>query len=194
MLFTTCAPKYNDADKNPTKRMKIKHIVALVFVPLFLTACDDIKAKLHLLPNQDEQECLNSERFNFKDPDVLFVANLGSRGLEVKQDRYWVRYKAKNSYGAYVQGNMACKKDASTGKWVKDEAEAAWVELTVRNALLAQAADRMHRDNEQYRAGKISLSDFKYRNEAAVYKSVDDDLHHIVYVSAESIARYAEKK
>jgi len=75
------------------------------------------------MPNQDEQECLNSERFNFKDPDVLFVANLGSRGLPPAVDSYWVRYKAKNSYGAYVQGNMYCKKDPTTKKFVRHQFE-----------------------------------------------------------------------
>lgn len=72
------------------------------------------------MPHQDEQQCLDSERLNFKDPDVVFVANLGGRGLGVKSDQYWVRYKAKNSYGAYIQGNMFCKKSSETKLWERD--------------------------------------------------------------------------
>jgi len=34
------------------------------------------------------------------------------------EEFFWLRYKAKNSYGAFMSSNMACaKKD---GKWVRD--------------------------------------------------------------------------
>ena len=98
-----------------TKILKISLMLACTVGAL--SACDQIRTALHMMPNQDEQQCLNSERLNFKDPDVLFVANLSSRGLPEKQGQYWVRYKAKNSYGAYLQGNMLCEKDSTTGEW-----------------------------------------------------------------------------
>lgn len=69
------------------------------------SSCDTSK-----LTNRKEWQCLESERFNFKDPDsVKFVANLGTRGEGDDPERhFWVRYMAKNGFGAYEQRNMKC--------------------------------------------------------------------------------------
>lgn len=66
-----------------------------------------------------ENLCLKSEKFNFNDPDsVVFIANLGTRNSST--ETFWVRYKAKNGYGAYKQANMACFKQ-SDGHYVRDK-------------------------------------------------------------------------
>jgi len=75
-------------------------IVALVAV-LTLPGC----APSH------EEACLDSIRMTLKDPDsAVVVANLGGRGLVDEKEGYFLRYKAKNGYGAYVSGNMYCSK------------------------------------------------------------------------------------
>lgn len=81
------------------------------------TSCDTSK-----LTNRKEWECLESERFNFKDPDsVKFVANLGTRGEGYDPERnFWVRYMAKNGFGAYEQRNMKCW--VFVGGWKRDAA------------------------------------------------------------------------
>lgn len=124
--------------------MKKLNIFFAIGTAIFIAGCDDIREKLHMLPNQDEQECLNSERLNFKDPDVLFVANLGSRGLETKVDQYWVRYKAKNSYGAYLQGNMLCMK--KNEKWVRDTTSEFLLELQLEGDLLEKINAKIRSD------------------------------------------------
>lgn len=125
--------------------MKIRDIVALAVVAYLLCGCDEVRTRLHMMPNQDEQECLNSERLNFKDPDVLFVANLGDRGWKLEPKTYWVRYKAKNSYGAYLQGNMLCKQ--SGGKWVRDTSNELIISLSVIASLLEDDIAQMKSGN-----------------------------------------------
>lgn len=70
-----------------------------------------------------EEQCLQSKRIKFNDPDSLqVVENLGARGqgnLSESPDFFWLRYKATNAYGAYVSGNMACARKGD--KWVRDE-------------------------------------------------------------------------
>ena len=131
------------------KLLKISMVLASAVGAL--TACDQMRTALHMMPNQDEQQCLNSERLNFKDPDVLFVANLGSRGLSEKQGQYWVRYKAKNSYGAYLQGNMLCEKDPTTGEWKKAKTAEFMLVLDLTKRLLDI-------DNKKMKSDKAYMS------------------------------------
>lgn len=160
----------------------MKYIVLAVSACLLMSGCDQVREKLHMMPNQDEQACLNSERFNFKDPDVLFVANLGSRGLLEKPDQYWVRYKAKNSYGAYGQGNMLCKKD-DTGKWIREKVGEYMTQMDVQIFLIKKI-------NAAYTA-----------NDDAIIKSMEgkdatdvttDEAREIVFTSADDLAKYKE--
>lgn len=90
--------------------------ITTLLIACSLTACDVTK-----LSNWDEWKCLNSERLRFKDPDaVLFIANLGDRqGGKLETNKFWIRYKAKNSYGAFIQANMACHRGAA-GEWERD--------------------------------------------------------------------------
>ena len=150
-----------------------------------LIGCDDIKAKFHMLPNQDEQECLNSERLKFKDPDVLFVANLGSRGLKSVPNQYWVRYKAKNSYGAYLQGNMICKLDASTKKWVRDENAEYLLELSVTTTLLERVNAKMKTDPA---FAKVYFSDHGSRG----LDHETTNAKELLFTSPDDLTRYVE--
>ena len=129
----------------------LKISIVLVCAVGTLIACDQMRTSLHIMPNQDEQQCLNSERLNFKDPDILFVANLGSRGLSEKEGQYWVRYKAKNSYGAYLQGNMLCEKDSTTGEWKKAKTAEFMLVLDLANKLLDT-------DNKKMKSEKAYMS------------------------------------
>lgn len=175
-------------------KMRRKYIVGGIFCVSLITGCDDIKAKLHLLPNQDEQECLNSERLKFKDPEVLFVANLGSRGLEAKPNQYWVRYKAKNSYGAYVQGNMACKRDATTGKWVKDINESAMTEMMVLGELLHRKANEMESYNKLLASGKIRGENAKDTDADVVLQKIQEQVNDVIYESPENLSEFVQTK
>jgi hypothetical protein len=162
--------------------MKILKTVLLVaFSSLTLSGCDGIREKLHLLPNQDEQECLNSEKLNFKDPEVLFVANLGDRGWKLNPNSYWVRYKAKNSYGAYLQGNMLCKK--VNEKWVRDTSEELLITLAITADLVEEENAKLTADNQYklrfWRGSAEATAD-------ATFKFASDLLNE----SPESLSKY----
>jgi hypothetical protein len=146
-----------------------------------LGGCNEVKTALHLMANQDEQECLNSERFNFKDPDVLFVANLGDRGLRLPDGRYWVRYKAKNSYGAYLQGNMICHKNPETKKWERDRRSEVLPSMKIYNFLLDERIKR-----------NLNCAKTGVGCEASVIreKDLESDHDNILFVSAGSLAEY----
>ena len=149
-----------------------------------LTACDQIRTALHMMPNQDEQQCLNSERMNFKDPDVLFVANLSSRGMPEKQGQYWVRYKAKNSYGAYLQGNMLCEKDPTTGEWKKAKVDELMLVIKLASKLLDADNQKMKSDksyNSRYSNGggvDQIMANAKKAAEEILLRSPDDLREH----------------
>ena len=157
-------------------------LLLLFVIAIVLSGCDKVREQLHMLPNQDEQECLNSERLNFKDPDVLFVANLGDRGTKLRQNQYWVRYKAKNSYGAYIQGNMLCEKNPQQ-KWVQAKTDQLLQLMTVQNALMRDV-------NERMKAGESELFEkFRYiKFEDWAYEQAEK----IVLTSADSLARYQD--
>lgn len=56
-----------------------------------------------------EEACLDSLRLSLKDPDsAKVVSNLKSRGLDLPDGAFFLRYKATNSYGAYVSSNTIC--------------------------------------------------------------------------------------
>lgn len=84
-----------------------------------------------------EELCLNSFRINLDDPDsAAVVANLGNRG-DKTLDGFYLRFKAKNSFGAFVSNNVYCHKagDKQYDRWgvVEDNAmleiEAACLDL-----------------------------------------------------------------
>lgn len=155
-------------------------LASMLILPL--TGCERIQEKLHLLPNQDEQECLNSERLNFKDPDVIFVANLGDRGWKLSPNTYWVRYKAKNSYGAYLQGNMLCKKSGE--KWVRDLNNEFLIKMDV-------TADLMKIQNERMRAGKDVSP--RYKNRTREFADIAfEHANEILDESPDSLAQYVK--
>lgn len=86
-------------------------VSAAIALTAALAGCDTFQSK--------EQACLESVRLNFKDPDsLMLVKNLGRRGQTAKEGDtvFWLRHKAKNSYGAYTSENMACHKSLA-GKW-----------------------------------------------------------------------------
>lgn len=142
----------------------MKLLLSVVCCTVLLAGCES-----------NEQECLNSERLKFKDPDVVFVANLGNRGLALKENEYWVRYKAKNSYGAYIQGNMLCEKN-SQGKWVRAEADEFLQIMTVQIGILKNYAKGLYADDKRIVEG-IQRDSKGYPEQMAnelIYTSPDD--------------------
>ena len=87
-------------------------LVALFWISL--AGCSLVQSK--------EEQCLQSSRLEFKDPDsVKVVQNLGDRGQEMLATigGFWLRYSATNTYGGRISSNMACEK--LEGKWVRSE-------------------------------------------------------------------------
>lgn len=163
--------------------MRILITFIAILATLFLSGCDEVRTKLHMMPNQDEQECLNSEKLNFKDPEVLFVANLGSRGLEGKVDQYWVRYKAKNSYGAYIQGNMLCiKRDE---KWIRDKVSEALLSLQMEANLLEKNNERLRIDPEYSK---------EYFKNGARTGEQHEQMKTILFESPDDLDKYISKQ
>ena len=115
--------------------MNFRRLVLAVIPFLLLGGCNLIQSK--------EEQCLLSTRLEFKDPDSLAVVqNMGSRGqTTVAGDEFfWLRYKAKNSYGAFMSSNLACaKKD---GKWARDTIR----EAAARNAVYVSFLGRATAD------------------------------------------------
>lgn len=158
-----------------------KIVVALTVLTV-LVGCHDAKAKLHMVPNQDEQACLDSEKLNFKDPDVLFVANLGDRGWKLSPNTYWVRYKAKNSYGAYLQGNMLCKKTGEN--WVRDFSNEVLIKMAI-------TADLMDVENNLLQAGKEMSP--RYRSKTSKFADIAfEHATEIVDESPNSLTKYVK--
>jgi hypothetical protein len=78
-----------------------------------------------------ETTCMDSFKLSLKDPDSIhMVANLGDRGVtDDKVNGFWLRYKAKNSYGAFDSKNVYCI-IKSDGTAAQDD---AYENLTVIN-------------------------------------------------------------
>lgn len=110
----------------------------LLLIPIFnLSACNIFQSK--------EQQCLQSARLEFKDPDsIAVVENLGYRGPadDKNPNFFWLRYKAKNSYGAYASSNMACT--YKNGAWLRDaDSEASTIRaLRIQYLEVAIAANK----------------------------------------------------
>ncbi|WP_341919112.1 hypothetical protein [Hydrocarboniphaga effusa] len=140
-----------------------------------LAACDTTKITHHR-----EWACLNAEKLNFKDPtSVKFVANLGKRGTDVSG--FWVRYLAKNSYGAYRQANILCYEGVYG--WERD----AVGEFTVvsRVSVTLMKANHDARMAEAYKKGAGEPYDYGLLN-----KDYDADARRIVYDDADDLGRY----
>lgn len=92
---------------------KTNIVIALVLV----VGAGLVAANYTRLTQRAAYQCLDSQRLHFDDPESLtFIANLGDRGNPDK-DLFWVRYKAKNKFGAYVSENMACTRGGSQNEW-----------------------------------------------------------------------------
>lgn len=90
---------------------KINVAIFTVVIVFFSTGCSQSK----------EVACLQSDKLSFKDPDSIeFIKNIGERGKpEIQHETtFWIRYKAKNSFGAYVSANMVCSN--RYGEWIRD--------------------------------------------------------------------------
>ncbi len=112
-----------------------------------LSGCDGIRSK--------EEQCLQSARLEFKDPDSLAVVeNMGARGQPSGKDEhfFWLRYKAKNSYGAYISGNMACSLQG--GRWARDGALESSAISKIYARRLAEATQRMNDRTDAIQACK----------------------------------------
>jgi len=133
----------------------------------------------------DEQECLNSERLKFKDPEVVFVANLGSRGLTPVENQYWVRYKAKNSFGAYLQGNMICTKRPGSQQWVRDEGAEYLAHLKIKLNLSEQ-------QNKLLKEGKIKIPYFHSADLSVAHleAKLEEQVKNVLYTSPDNLDKY----
>lgn len=145
--------------------------IAVVFVCLLSVVGCDVSRLTH----RAEWECLESERLKFKDPDsIVFVANLGNRGLPKNEEQFWVRYKAKNSYGAYVQGNMLCHKSFDwRKKWVRDDIYESTLKIRIETKLLRE-------NNEAYEKGGQLLSRYEIDRMAEEIFSSPEDLDQYI--------------
>ena len=111
----------------------IEKILAALPFALLLTSC---------LSSDPANQCLDSFRFDLKDPDsgkvLVFKDNI-------------LTYTATNSYGARMQGKALCKK--SDGEWTRDRHQ----ELTMISELftkkLREEADRINKFNACRKAG-----------------------------------------
>lgn len=107
---------------------------------LFLTGC---------WPSS-ERQCLDSVVLGFKDPDsAKVIKNLGKRGMS-NMNFFWLRYAAKNSYGAYVSQNMACHRVGD--KWTRATDVESDLRQRIFLAKLDWATKILEESNEARRA------------------------------------------
>lgn len=144
-------------------KLKKRTLILSSIVASLLTGCN--------LGQSPENQCLNSSRLQFKDPDSgKVIANLGDRShAQTKLDGgFWLRYSATNSYGGRVSSNMLCEK-GSDG-WARSLASEsialtmAGVVLTTRrfeasNVKLAAELEEMKACKTQACRRSFSLSD-----------------------------------
>ena len=96
-------------------------IVAALMLACVVIGCTPTDPKKRL-----ETTCAESFKLSLKDPDSLvIVANLGNRGVSEDEGKgFWLRYKAKNSYGAFVSSNVYClissDGTATRASWYED--------------------------------------------------------------------------
>lgn len=123
-------------------------IYVLFFTTFGLVSCDLIKSP--------EQQCLESTKLDFKDPDSLkFISNLGSRGLAPDDKYFWIRYSATNSYGARIAANMACEKN-SNGKWERSQSHEASARLRIYADSLESEKNKLIENNQKIKECKSS--------------------------------------
>ena len=117
-------------------------VLLLIFI-FSLTGCELFQSK--------ELQCLKSTRLEFKDPDSLTVVqNLGHRGQvdNVGQKFFWLRYKAKNSYGAFTSSNMACTYE--NGAWVRDTAREVSSLRPMQIIYMGEVAEKLEAHNKKF--------------------------------------------
>lgn len=137
-----------DCEKLRPKRQRMLRPVALaatLLLTALLMSCDARQPpEARKAP---EEACLQSDALNFKDPTSLkVIANLGDRKqgwtADEQSKKFWIRYIAKNSYGANISSNMACSNVGDIG-WVRDRGleKAAILDMqTLRLTLLVEQA------------------------------------------------------
>ena len=94
--------------KNVALCGRTRFLILLLIFPM--TACNLFATK--------EDDCLQSTRLSFNDPDsIKVVQNLGDRGKKQwsNGEGFWLRYSVANDTGGRVSANVACEK--IDGKW-----------------------------------------------------------------------------
>ena len=94
----------------------MKYFSIWLIVSLTATGCERPAAALAAPVLSRAEQCLNSFKLQLKDPDsAAVVADLGLRDFKGYEftEGFFVRYKAKNSFGAYVSSNALCEKRIS---------------------------------------------------------------------------------
>jgi len=138
----------------------MKILTAIFLACIGLVGCNLFKSQ--------EQLCLESTRLEFNDPDsIAVVQNLGDRGGGQTPDGpskgFWLRYKAKNSYGAFVSKNMACKNLGDL--WVRDSGREAGALMDANIKYLEDVERQVNADKKNIAACKNAECFEKYRVE-----------------------------
>jgi hypothetical protein len=115
-------------------------VLCSLVLSLFLAGCF----------TSSERQCLDSVVLEFKDPDsAKVIKNLGKRGMS-NVNFFWLRYAAKNSYGAFVSQNMACHKVGE--KWIRATEVESDLRQRIFLAKLDWATKIMTESSDAYRA------------------------------------------
>lgn len=88
----------------------MKYIIVLIAV-IFLTGVSYFflpeqkqeQIRSYFRENNSEQQCLNFHKTEFKDPESTILL-----GFKTSASQIEVKYKSKNSYGAYISGWLSC--------------------------------------------------------------------------------------
>lgn len=88
----------------------MKYLIILIAIILlsgasyfFLPEQKQEQIKSFIRANNSEQQCLNFHKTEFKDPESTILL-----GFKTSANQIEVKYKSKNSYGAYVSGWLSC--------------------------------------------------------------------------------------
>lgn len=89
------------------KRITIIILVSLPVIWLFTPAekLEQLQVSWNRLWNDPGTACLDFYRPTLKDPDSAKLVSTSKKS----ENTYDIKYKAKNSYGAYVVGDTTCK-------------------------------------------------------------------------------------
>lgn len=156
-------------------KMIIPRLLALAFVAI-LIGCDSSVAPRFM--QTKEMQCLQSAALTFKDPTSLkVVTNLGNRKYigDIPTDSFWIRYAAKNSYGAYGSANMLCSTAAGNG-WTRDKSAEFNIVLKAQLHNSHLSRTRMNQRNAEVQScknNKYCLADTekKYDDVESMFKS-----------------------